>query len=752
MSNNILQIGLTGINAATYALTTTGENISNASTAGYDVQSVQTQEASGQFTGSGFLGTGVDVTGVTRAYSQYLTTQLNQAQSQSSSLSTNGTLLTQLNNILGSPTAGLTTAISGFFTGLQKLTSNSATASTRSSFIGNAQTLVNQVNNASQQFSAIGTSINTQVTSTVAQINSYASQIAQLNTEIGAATAASGNTQSPNNLLDERDQAVASLSQLVGTTVVPGAQNSISVFIGSGQSLVLGSQTFQLAAVPSTSDPSQTTIAYQPAANAPTQYLPESSLTGGSLGGLLQFRSQTLEPAETALNTLAATVAGAVNQQNELGLNQSGQQGAALFSVPGPTVIANTANTGTGVVSVAVINAAAPPADNYTLSFNGSQYTLVDQTTGNTTTFSPTATFPVSEFGLSINVAGLPKAGDSYIIKPTADAASALALTTTSPAAIAAAVPVLAAASTSNVGTATISQGTVTASYFTPVLTAAPSSNTGTGTISASTVGSSYAATPLTSPVTLNFTAPGTYTASAAVTVTSGGVATAYAAGTSIPYVAGDSLAFNGQSVTLGGAPATGDQFVIQPNAPLTGTTTLQYNASTGTLSGFPANDAVSSTVNGTTTTYAPPVTSIPYSGTAGATLSFGGLSVNLSGTPSNGDQFTINPSNGASDVRNASALAALQNADLLAGGTQTIGGAYAALVSQVGTQTQNVTVASTAQSALVTQFQTQQQSVSGVNLNEEAANLLQEQQIYQANSKVIQIASSLFDTILQIQ
>jgi len=123
-----------------------------------------------------------------------------------------------------------------------------------------------------------------------------------------------------------------------------------------------------------------------------------------------------------------------------------------------------------------------------------------------------------------------------------------------------------------------------------------------------------------------------------------------------------------------------------------------------------------------------------------------------LSGPPSNNDTFTVTPNNGTSDGRNALALANLSTDKLLAGGTQSITGAYGVLVSEVGSQAQNNTVSTTSSTALVTQFTTQQQSVSGVNLDEEAANLLQFQQIYQANSKVISVASSLFQTILAIQ
>lgn len=781
MSNSIFQIGVSGLNAAQFGLTTTSENISNASSPGYDTESVQTQEAAGQVTGGGFLGNGVDVTTVTRAYSQYLTNQLNQATSQSSALTAQSSQLTQINNVLGSPTAGLTTSLDTFFSSLQSVSTDPSSSSTRSAFLGDAQTLVGQVNNVAAQFATISTNVNTQITSTIASINTFAAQIATLNVEIQTASASSGGTQPPNNLLDQRDQAIASLSQLVSTTVVPVAGTGtssangggeVNVYIGSGQSLVQGAQTFTLQAVASPSDPSQTEVAYVTPgakANSPVEILPQDTLTGGTLGGLLQFRTQSLIPAENALNTIASSVAGAINSQNELGLDLNGDQGGPLFSTETPTVIPNTANTGTGAVSISIQNGASPPADNFTLSSDGTQYTITDQTTGAKATFPLNATQPVSEFGLNISISGTVNAGDSFNLEPTAGAASSLALTTSDPSKVAAAAPILAAIGNNNLGTATITQGTVTADYFSQVLTSSLSTNTGNATISPATVAASYAAQPLTAPITLTATAGGTLSGfpTAApginVSVTANGTTTTFNTATTpnIPLPPGGAqISFGGVTVNLTGTPNTGDQFVIQPNAPLTTATapTLTFNSSSNTISGFPPNDVVTASVttNGKTvvTTFAPPATAVPYSGASGVatTYTFGGASVTLQGPASNNDTFTVAPNSGTSDGRNALVLADLSTSKVLAGGTESITGAYGVLVSQIGSQTQNVNVSSTSAKALVTQFTTQQQSVSGVNLDQEAANLLQFQQVYQANSKVIQVADSLFNTILQLQ
>ncbi|MFM0740333.1 flagellar hook-associated protein FlgK [Paraburkholderia xenovorans] len=658
MSSNLINLGLSGLNAAQWGLNTTGQNISNASTPGYTLETPVYAEAGGQYTGSGYLPQGVSTTTVTRQYSQYLTTELNNAQSSGSSLSTYNSLISQLNNLIGQPTAGVGSAITSYFTGLQNVANNASNLATRQTAMSGAQTLVNQINAAGQQYDALRQSVNTQLGNTVSQINSYTQQIAQLNGQI---TQASAQGQPPNQLLDQRDLAVSNLSQLVGVNVV-NTNGSYSVFMSNGQPLVSSTNSFNLGTAPSSGDTSELSVQYlgQAGANpaAAPQNLPDSKINGGTLGGLLTFRSQTLDPGEAQLGAIAVSFAAQVNAQNGLGITLAGAQGGALFSVGSPTVYANTGNTGNASLNVSFANPSQPTTGDYTLAYNGTNYTLTDNSTGSVVGSATSLSQPIN--GLNFSTTGTMRPGDSFTVEPTRGALNSFATATTDPSAIAAAAPVLGAAASSNTGTGTITQGTVTAGY-------------------------------------------------------------------------------------------------TMPNA----TTTLSYNG-TG-LTGFPAGSTVTVTSGTppTTTTYDTGTTPvIPYSAANGATLtinntaagSMNGVTVTISNAPAAGDKFTIGPNTGASnDGRNALALSNLSSAKVLAGGTVTLTGAYANYVNQIGNQTNQVQTASTAQTSLVTQITTAQQSVSGVNINEEAANLLQYQQLYQANSKVIQAAQTMFQTILGI-
>jgi len=194
-------------------------------------------------------------------------------------------------------------------------------------------------------------------------------------------------------------------------------------------------------------------------------------------------------------------------------------------------------------------------------------------------------------------------------------------------------------------------------------------------------------------------------------------------------------------------------------SAPASGSpVTLAYDSSTTGLTGFPTGTTVTVTNAGTTSTYVydptgtttGSVTSVPYK--SGATISFSGISFEITGTPSDDDKFTVaRNSSGTSDGRNALALGNLQTAKTMAGNKASYESAYAQLVSDIGNKTREVSVTETAQQSLLDQATSASQSLSGVNLDEEAANLLKYQEAYQASAKVISTASTLFDTILAI-
>ncbi|KWI25829.1 flagellar hook-associated protein FlgK [Burkholderia stagnalis] len=639
MSNTLMNLGISGLNAAIWGLTTTSNNISNAATPGYSIERPVYAEASGQYTGSGYLPQGVNTITVQRQYSQYLSDQLNSAQTQSGALSSWSSLVAQLNNYVGSPTAGISTAITNYFTGLQNVANKAADTSVRQTAMSNAQVLADQIKAAGSQYDALRQSVNAQLSSTVSQINSYTAQIAQLNQQIAAA---GSQGQPPNQLLDQRDLAVSKLSGLAGVQVSRNS-DGYNVFLAGGQPLVVADKSYTLAAVTSPSDPSELSIVSQGIAGATppgaNQALPDVSLSGGTLGGLLAFRSQTLDPAQAQLGAIATSFAAQVNAQNALGVDLAGNPGGNLFTVGNPTVYANQANTGNATLNVAIANPLQPPTGDYTLSYDGTNYTLTDRASGSVVGTS--TAMPGSIGGLNFSFSsGTMSAGDKFTVQPTRGALNGFGLTTSNGSTIAAASPYVSSATTTNLGTGTIGPVKVT----NPAAVSAGYNYT-------VTMGGTAAAPTYT--VTDNTTAPPTT-----------GPAQAFQSGTPITLA-------SGVSVTVSGAPAAGDTFKIVPNA------------------------------------------------------------------------------GGTSDGSNALSLAQLVTAKQLGGGTTTLTGAYANYVNGIGNTAAQLKSSSAAQTAVVGQITEAQQQVSGVNQNEEAANLMQYQQLYQANAKVIQTAASLFQTVL---
>ena len=576
MSNSLISIGITGLGAAQAGLTTTGNNTANVNTPGYDLETVQTVPGADLSTSGGYIGTGTQVSNVTRNYSQYLTTQLNQAQASSASLSTYSTQINQIDSQLGSTTTGLAPLMQTFFTDVQGVANSPDDTAARQQLISSAQSLANQFSTTSAYLSSLSTGVNSQIAGNVSQINSYTSQIASLNTQISQVSSASG-SQAPNALLDQRDQLVSQLSKVVGTTVVTQSNGQLNIIMGNGQSLVQGGQSYALQAVSSAANPSQTVVALANGTGQPSVFQ-DSAVTGGSLGGLLQFRDSSLTSAQNAIGQLAITVASTVNAQQSLGVDLNGAQGQNLFSQASPTIVPNTGNTGNMALTASYSNTAQLTTSDYKLTVSGPSNALqysVTRLSDNTVVVPPTATAsPLAFDGVTLSLAsGAAHSGDSFLIQPTLNGAQNMQVTLTDPAGIAAA---------------------------SPIVTGKTSTNQGSGAISAGTVSAAYLTTPLTSPLTLTYnSAAGTlsgFPAAAPVTVTPpGGTPTTYAAGTPVPYTAGATMSFNGISVSLSGKPSNGDTFTIGQN------TSGVSDGSNALLMGALQN---ANTMNGGTTTY----------------------------------------------------------------------------------------------------------------------------------------------------
>jgi flagellar hook-associated protein 1 len=624
--SSMLNIGISGLNAAQVALSTVSNNIANASTSGYSEESVQQVESVTQGNNRYTIGSGVDVVAVQRAYSQYLTSALWSSNSSLQNATTSNSLTSTLNSLL-SNSGNLQTSLDNFYSSFSSVANSPGSSSVRQAALGSASSLTSVFNTLGQQLSQQSTEVNQQIGSTVTSINSLSSQIAALNGQIAQA----GLSGNPNSLLDQRDSLVQQLAGLTGVSAATNGNGSISVYTSAGETLVSGTQAYALSAKANQYDPASTDV-YDSSGNDVS-----SQVSGGTLGALLNYRSTVLEPAQNALGQSAIALASSVNGQQAQGLNLNGQQGQAIFSVSSPTVLPSSKNsTGGATVTAAVSDVSQLTSSDYVLSYTGAGSGTngwnLTTTTGQSVALTANANGTLSADGLTFSVSGTAQTGDSYEIEPTRNAASSLAVSLTDPSGIAAAAALTASAATANTGTGTVGKVTVTN---------ASNSN-------------------LLSGATVTFGAAGAYT------------------------------------ITDGAG-----------------------NTTTGTY-------------------------------TAGQPITADGWSLSLSGTPASGDRFTVAANtNGLSDNSNALSLASLADSGVLDGGKTSVVASYANLTAQIGSAGSQAGADLTTQTSLYNQAQSNQQSLAGVNLNQEAANLVQFQQAYQASAQVISTAQQLFTSLI---
>jgi len=429
---------MSGLSAAQAALSTTSNNITNYTVAGYSRQTILLSQANSTLQGSSYYGNGVNVTGVQREYDEFITAQLRSSSATYSAANTQYSQISNIDDLLSTSTTSLSTSIQGFFTNLQNVVSNANDPSARQSMLSNAQGLVNQFQTTAQYLTNMQSSVNTDVASNVDQINTFTSQIADLNKQIGKLSTASG--AQPNDLLDQRDQLVNSLNNIVGVTVSKQDGNYI-VAMGS-VTLVNGNKSTSLVAMPSSSDPTRTAVGYVDN-SAGNVEIAEKNITTGSLGGLLAFRSQDLDSAQNQLGQLAAAFTTSFNAVHKQGYDSNGDQGTDFFTIGSPTVQSNSKNSSATTLTASWTDTSALKASNYTVSYDGANWNVtrasdnvkITATAGTDASGNATLSFD----GVQLTVNGTPNAQDSFLVKPVQNVISGMSVAITKESQIAAA-------------------------------------------------------------------------------------------------------------------------------------------------------------------------------------------------------------------------------------------------------------------------------------------------------------------------
>lgn len=618
-----LNIGSRALNANLATLQVIGHNIANANTAGYSRQSVTMQTSGYQTLGGNYYGKGVEIGTVSRTHSAYLTRESQLATSVAAADSERFSRMQQLEGLFPIGEDGLGAAINNMLNAWSDVASSPTNLSARVVVLARAEDLSARLRDTAGEIDSLAYSGRMQLDSSVTSINRLAQDIAKVNQRI---IENQGTTGEPNDLLDQRDALLGELSQYVQISTVSADDGSTSVFVAGSQPLVLGQRANSLTTVRDSIDTSRLHIGF--VQGGTTQALDDASV-GGQLGGLLSFLGQDLPQMQNLLGRMALALNTEMNTQHRLGVDLKGNAGADFFVPAAPSAgMPGGANTGSAELAATVSDATALKASDYEVRFDALGVNVVRLSDGVSTAFT---SLPAELDGLRFDVtAGAANPGDSFRVRPFADAARNMQVAVGAPDRLASASPVQVTPGANNAGGMSI-EGL-------------------------------YAVSPSVYPitdVTLEFQADGSFT-------TSADPSTVYT------YTPGKAIEINGWSLTLRGSPAAGDSFTI--GAALPGST----------------------------------------------------------------------PQNGG----NAKAVLALRDQATFDGVSMADG--YSSLLSVLGTQVQGAKFATGYSSQVADSAENARAAVAGVNLDEEAARLLQFQQSYQAAAKFLQVAQSTFDTLLQ--
>jgi flagellar hook-associated protein 1 len=434
--SGILGTALSGLMASQTSLSTTSHNIANVNTDGYSRQRVELSARPADFLGGNYIGQGVNVATVSRSYDQFITNQLTSSTSAFGETNTYSAMASRVDNIVSSEATGLSPALKSFFNAVNGVANDPSSIPARQVMASEAGSLSQQFNRLSSQFDELRNQANSQMQGTVDDINLFAGSIATLNGKIVTESSRTTGAQLPNDLMDQRDALITKLAEKVSVSTIAQKDGTISVFIGKGQSLVLGVNANKLTLAGSSSDPGHKEIYIG------GQQI-SKDITGGDLSGALKFRDEILEPAQQQLGLVAAGVAVQFNAVHTTGFDLNGDAGTDMFSLGTPVlnmpVIPDASTVGSITATYDPLTIGQLTPSDYQLSYDGTNFSLTRLSDNTATTFVGPPPSTIAGPGFSISTGATVAANDSFLIRPTFDAAKKMTTLITDPAKIAAA-------------------------------------------------------------------------------------------------------------------------------------------------------------------------------------------------------------------------------------------------------------------------------------------------------------------------
>ncbi|MFA3790642.1 flagellar hook-associated protein FlgK [Aliiglaciecola sp. SL4] len=688
---DLYTIATSGVRASNQLLATTSNNIANVNSEGYvrEQTSFESQLVGG-------VGRGT----TERVLDTFAQNQLRRDTTQASEFETYFQRSSVLDDIFASEANSVSSSMSRFFSSLQTATDEPTNMAARQLVLGEANALVGQVSTLSQFMDNKEKELNLELESSIDTANQLIETIADLNKNIRIAE---GNNlfDEPGVLKNQRDNAILQLAEIMSieTRDNGNGDGSVMVNLTSGESLVLEDGSFNLFQLSGDPDPDYRNLYLASTGKPTTLKLPEQNL-GGQLGGLFRYRDEILAEGQRELGQISMALTSAINQQNRLGMDYDEQLGGNIFSNPEFQGLNYSANSDLSLTMNARMTedgASKITAADYLVEITGTTPGSPDTVDISVTLVNPDGSYVTDIDGntLSQTYTGIEAQAGTFtevlggleIEIPNGDSYA--------------------------VGDRYLFQPTKSTAQSIEVIMTRPEDialaspfrvesnldNLGDAKLTASSVTNTFVDSTLTDPMASAFDGSGGFVAGSPA-----------------------SLVFNSES-----------EFEIFDEA---GVSLVVVSGVTdyNNIMEQAASDG-----------------GWPFPGLA----DFPGYDFSLQGSPVAGDQFTIAyNTDGVDDNRNGLKLAGLQDMDIMqqnnngGGNLITFHESYANIVSDIGAKTASANISMQAAQAMQTQSSDWFQSVSGVNLDEEAANLIRFQQTYAAAARILTTASELFDTI----
>jgi len=672
MSVSLYNTGVSGLLAAQQQLATTGHNIANVNTEGFNRQRAEQNASIGVYSGGNFTGSGTYVNDITRIYNQFTYKEQLHNQSNLSNANTLHKDLDQLNEIMSFSGGAINSSIDKLYQTMNGIADNPSDLGLRSIALNQADILSSDFRTLNENIDQLEKSANGEIVQMADKISQISVELAKINEQILQGRDLTLNGQ-PNDLLDKRDRLVGELGEYTSVNTIVDANGIMTVMIGSGATLVAGITPLSLSVNSGDPDPKDTELRI---VGPNSSVAINGSALGGALAAKFEFRDVHLSKLSREINRMTMAISQSLNQSQSAGLDLNAQQGLNIYTDINSTalqagrVLSPSTNSGNLDASVNITDISKVPTDNFEIRYDGTDYIMTNMTDGSVQNLgAPGAgTYtPNPDYGFEFTeLSGAPTTDDSYIIRPTENSAALMKVTLADGKGIAASSAIDVTDSDNNVSDGNVNLINV----IDPITARTYADTTNSGLLvdvyeSAAGVFSYrvYDADPLSPPPTPP------------------SVVGAIASGTFLA----------GNSAVIGMPPAT-----------------------------------------------TPPAFEIEITGQPKGQ---GALAP---------EKFTIGDAFGIGNGKNATLMALTQEAGVVNNGKETFSQSMAISTSDVGAKASSAELVSDTAEALYTQAYNRNQEISGVNLDEEAANLMKFQQAYQASSRIISIANTIFDTLLQ--